>query len=80
MTSASSSMRLARPSEILVKNPARSSTLSVDQAGQAARAARTARSMSAAVPSGTRPITASLAESMTSMLPAPVLAIHAPSM
>ena len=58
----------------------RSSTEVCDHAGNAALAAATALSTSSAVPSGIVPITSSVVELMTSIVPVPVDGTHAPSM
>ena len=58
----------------------RSATGMADQAGKAALAAATARSTSSVVPSGTVPMTSSVVESITSMVPEPVDGTQAPSM
>ncbi len=78
--SARLSMRAPRASLTLVMRAVRSSTGVADQAGKAARAAATAASMSAAVPSGTVPITASVVESITSMVDRPNGSTQAPPM
>ncbi len=80
MRSARLSMRAPRASLTLVMRAVRSSIGVADQAGKAALAAATAASMSSAVPSGTVPITASVVESITSMVPVPWEATQAPPM
>jgi len=80
MTEASSSVRAARPSEIRARSLDLSAAGVADHAGKAAAAASTALSASAAVPSGTVPMTSSVFESITSRLPEPAEATHAPPM
>ncbi len=64
----------------LVSRSVRSATGVADQDGNAAAAASTARSMSSVVPSGTVPMTSSVAESITSRVPEPVEGTHPPPM
>ena len=79
-TVAISSMRACRPSVMRLRYLARSSTEVCDHGPNAALAALTAASTSSGVPSGMRPITSSVVELMTSMVPVPVDGTHAPSM
>src|ERR1035437_5453302 len=77
---ARSSIRVANACETWVNSSVRFSTGVADQAGNAARAAATARSTSLVDPSGMDPITSSVVESMTSMVPFPVEGTHSPPM
>ncbi len=78
MRSARLSILAPRASLTLVRRAVRSSTGVDAQPGKACRAAATAASMSSMVPSGTEPMTASVVESITSIVPAPVEGTHAP--
>ncbi len=78
--SATASIRSPRTVLTLVSRSVRSVTGVADQDGKAAAAAATARSMSSVVPSGTVPMTSSVAESITSRVPEPVEGTHAPPM
>ena len=80
MTSAISPLRAASPSWRRRRYFWRSSTSVWLQAGKAALAAATALSTSAAVPLGMRPMTSSVAALITSIVPEPSEATHAPSM
>ncbi len=75
-----SSIRAMRPSVMRVRYLPRSSTEVVDQESNAFRAAATALSTSSAVPAGTFPITSSVVELTTSIVPLPVEGTQAPSM
>src|SRR6266581_7294738 len=79
-TLAMSPMRALSPSCNRWRYLARSSTGVADHARKAALAAATALSTSAAVPSGTVPMTSSVDAPMTSMAPFPVDGTHDPSM
>ena len=78
--SAISCMRAVRPSCSCWRYFARSSTVVELQVSKARHAAFAARSTSSAVPSGMRPMTASVVALTTSMVPDPVDGVHAPSM
>ena len=78
ISAASSSPRAASPAAIPCSASRRLSNGTADQASKPARAAATARSTSSGVPSGTRPITCSVVESSTSMLPEPAGSTHSP--
>ena len=80
MTWAISAMRAWRPSVIRCRYLPRSSTEVDDQPGSAALAAFAALSTSAGVPSGIVPMTSSVVELMTSMVPLPVDGTQLPSM
>ena len=73
-----SSARAASPAPSFSMKPSRSSSERPDHSGKAALAAATAASTSAAVPSGTEPMTASLDGLTTSMLPSPADGAHFP--
>ena len=69
-SAAISSPRSASAALIAVQASTRDSTGTWRQASKPARAASTARSTSSGVPSGIRPITFSVVESITSIVPA----------
>lgn len=77
---ASASLRAFRPSAIFWMISARLGAGVAAQPSNAARAAATAASASAALPSGMVPITASVVEWITSMVPLPCGATHWPLM
>ena len=75
-----SSARSASAALIAVQASTRCSTGTCRQASKPARAAVTARSTSSGVPSGIRPITCSVVESITSIVPSPDGSTHSPPM
>ena len=80
MRSASASVRSASASPTAVSSAVLSATGVADHDGKAARAAATARSTSAIDPSGTVPMTCSVVESMTAMVPDTEDGTHSPPM
>ncbi len=80
ITAAISSMRAPRASAIRFIQLARSSSDVADQLSNAPRAAATARSTSAALASGTLPITSSVVGFTTSIAPLPSGFTHSPPM
>ena len=80
MQLAMSMVRAPSASEMRWRYFPRSSMEVCDHVGNAALAAATALSTSAGVPSGMVPITSSVLEFTTSMVPVPVDGIQAPSM
>ena len=79
ITSTSAPRRLRMPSAISRSSCARRDGAVSAHGSNARRAAATARSTSSGLPSGTRPITASVEASVTSKWPLPSGATHSPS-
>jgi hypothetical protein len=81
ISAAISSPRAASAAAIARQASSRSAIDDCDQTSKAARAAATARSTSPAVASGTRPMTSSVVESITSRTPPPPSgSTHSPPM
>ncbi len=74
----SSSERAASPPEIAEQASRRSARGTCDQVSKPALAASTARSTSSGVPWGTVPMTSSVVESITSIVPEPAGSTHSP--
>ena len=80
ISAAISSARSASAALIAVHASTRCSTGTSRHSSNPARAAFTARSTSSGVPSGMRPITCSVVESTTSIVPEPAGSTHSPPM